>query len=109
VRDIELPHPAIDVAGGSDRPLPLERLSIDGRGGKAGYEDEDLGRIGERDRVQRHIRQDIVRDVVDENEKERQTAKEIKAQIAPGALLRRGAVEGGLRTRKHDDGASDAN
>src|SRR5438105_1450223 len=48
VRDIELPHPAIDVAGGGDWPLPLERLSIDGRGSVARYEDEDLGSVGER-------------------------------------------------------------
>src|SRR5262249_27473019 len=109
VSHIELPHPVIDVARRGDWPLPLERLSIDGRGGVAGYENEDLRRVGERDRVQRHIRQDVVRDVVDENEKERQTAKEIKAQIAPGALIRRGAVERGSCTLKHRHAASDAN
>ncbi len=87
VRDVELPRPAIDVAGGGDWPLPLERLSIDGRRGIAGYEDEDLRRVGECDRVQRDIRQDVIRNMVDENEQERQTAKEVKPQVAPGALI----------------------
>jgi len=37
--------------------------------------------------MQRYIRQDIIWNVVDEDEKERQTAKEVEPQIAPALLI----------------------
>jgi hypothetical protein len=37
--------------------------------------------------MQRYIRQDIIWNVVDEDEEERQTAKKVESQIAPALLI----------------------
>jgi hypothetical protein len=37
--------------------------------------------------MQRYIRQDVIWNVVDEDEKQRQTAKKVESQIAPALLI----------------------
>src|SRR6516225_7643509 len=83
VCDIELPNPATDLARCGDSSMSLQSPSINRGRGVTRDKDKDLSSVGKCDRMQRYIRQDIIWNVVDENEKERQTAKEVEPQIAP--------------------------
>src|SRR5215472_9260357 len=78
VCDIELPNPAIDLSGRGDASLPLQSPSVNRGGGVARNKDEDLGGIGKCNRMQRYIRQDIIWNVVDEDDKQRQTPEEVE-------------------------------
>src|SRR5215467_3348123 len=76
--DVELPNAAIDLSGRRDASLPLQSPSVNCGGGVAGDKDEDFGGIGKCNRMQRYIRQDIIWNVVDEDEKQRQTPEEVE-------------------------------
>jgi hypothetical protein len=91
VRDVELPDAAVDLRGGHDRSAPLQCLTVNGGGSEAGNEDEDFRRIAERERLQGEIGQDVIGDVIEEDEDERETAKQIEPQIAPA---RRSSIDG---------------
>src|SRR5919204_6210534 len=51
--------------------------------------------------LQCQIREDVIRNVVDEDENQRQTAKQIKPEIAPAPLMRITAVARALRVSVH--------
>src|SRR4029453_17587928 len=87
VCDVELPNPAIDLSGRRDASLPLQSSSVNCGGGGAGNKDESPGGIGKCNRMQRYIRQDIIWNMVDEDEKQRQTPEEVEPYIAPAWLL----------------------
>jgi hypothetical protein len=70
VCDIELPNSAIDLTRRGDASLPLQSPSVNRGSGVAGNKDEDLGSVEKCNRVQCYIRQDIIRNVVDEDEKQ---------------------------------------
>src|SRR5262249_5531086 len=70
VGDIELPNPAVDLSRRGDASLALQGPSVNCGSGVARNEDEDLGSVGKCNRVQCCIRQDIIRNVVDEDEKQ---------------------------------------
>src|SRR5215471_14925813 len=78
VCDIELPNPAIDLSGRGDASLPLQSSSVNCGRGVAGNKDEDLGGIGKCNRMQRYIREDVIWNVVDEDEEQRQTPEEVE-------------------------------
>src|SRR5262249_3297365 len=61
-----------------DASLPLQSPSVNRGGGVARNKDEDLGGIGKCNRMQRYIRQDIIWNVVDEDDKQRQTPEEVE-------------------------------
>ena len=82
MRDVKLPGAAQDLRGGVERALVDQPPAIGERRGKSGNEDEDLGRVEEPDRLEGEITQDIFGDMVDENEYQRQAAKEIETQVA---------------------------
>ena len=86
VSDVELPNPATDLARCGDSSMSLQSPSINCGRGVTRDKDKDLGSVGKCDRMQRYIRQDIIWNVVDEDEKERQTAKKVESQIAPALL-----------------------
>jgi hypothetical protein len=67
--------------------MSLKSPSINCGRGVTRDKDKDLGSVGKCDRMQRYIRQDIIWNVVDEDEKERQTAKKVESQIAPALLI----------------------
>jgi hypothetical protein len=67
--------------------MPLQSPSINCGCGVPRDKDKNLGSVGKCDRMQRYIRQDIIWNVVDENEKKRQTAKKVESQIAPAPLI----------------------
>src|SRR5260370_33621929 len=101
VCDVELPNPAIDLGRGDDGTAPLESLSVNHGGGVARNKDEHLSGVAKRERLQRQIREDIIRNVVDEDENQRQTAKQIKPEIAPAPLMGITAVARALRVSVH--------
>src|SRR5262249_60666967 len=82
VCDVEVPNPAIDLGRGDDGTSPLQSLSVNYGGGVARNEDEHLGGGAKRERLQRQIRGDGIRNEVDEDENQRQTAKQIKPENA---------------------------
>src|SRR6185437_5355685 len=67
---------------GVEKTLHGKPLAIDDRSRKSGNEDEHLGRIEKFGGLQGEITQDVFRDVVDENEYQRDSAKEIEPDIA---------------------------
>lgn len=69
MRDLEVPNAAIYLCRGDQRPLVLQNLSVDDSRGISRDEDEDFRGVGKCDRVHRYIRQDVIRNVVDEDEK----------------------------------------
>ncbi len=99
MRDIELPDAAIDLRGREKRPVRRKRAAIDQRGGVARDEDEHLGGVVEGDRAQGEIGEHVLGNVVDEDEEQRQAAKEIEPQIACRFRRRLGhAVQRATRT-----------
>ena len=82
MRHIKLPGAAQHLRGGVERAFLDQPPAIGERRGKSGNEDEDLGRVKEPDRLEGEITQDIFGDMVDENEYQRQAAKEIETQVA---------------------------
>src|SRR5262249_29901496 len=59
------------------------------------------GGVAKRERLQRQIREDVIRNVVDEDENQGQTAKQIKPEIAPAPLMGIAAVARALRVSVH--------
>jgi hypothetical protein len=85
VRDIDLPDPAQD-ARGRDHEAGLQHgAAVNERRGIAGDEDEDFGGVAEAVIAEREPGQDIVRQMVDEDQPQRQPAKQIEPQLALGA------------------------
>ena len=82
MRDIELPHAAIDLRRGEKRAVAVQALAIDQCRGVARDEDEHLGRVAERDRVEGEVGQHVLGNMVDEDEEQRQAAKEIEPEVA---------------------------
>ena len=59
----------------------LHRAAVDEGRRVAGDEDEDLGRVGEAVIADRHPVDDVRRDMVDENQPEREAAKQVEPQV----------------------------
>src|SRR5206468_11113219 len=74
VRRIELPNSTIYLRCSNEPPLSPQSLSIKYGGSVTRNEDEDFSGIRKCERMQSSVRQDIIRNVVDEDEEERQTA-----------------------------------
>src|SRR6478752_9161921 len=82
MRDINLPC-ALEHARGSDnKTILLHRAAIDKGGGIPGYEDENLGRVAEPIVTDGNPTDRVRRDVIEENQPEREAAEQIKPEIA---------------------------
>ncbi len=82
MRDIDLPDPPQDPRG-RDHDADLQhRAAIDERRGVAGDEDEDLGGVGKSVIADREPGQDVRRQMIDEDQPEREPAKQIEPQLA---------------------------
>ena len=66
VGDVELPHSVVHAYPGNNETLTLHGATVHHAGGIAGDQDEDLGSIGEHHRLKRKLRQNVVREVIDE-------------------------------------------
>ncbi len=82
MRDINLPDPAQD-ARGRDHEAGFEHgAAVNERGGVAGDENENFGGVRESVIADREPGQDIGRQMVDEDQPQRQPPKQIKPQFA---------------------------
>ena len=82
VGDVELPQSVVHADPSNKETLTLHGATVHHAGGIAGDQDEDLGSIGEHHRLKRKLRQDVVREVIEEDAEEGKTAEEIKPEIA---------------------------
>src|SRR5438876_9108632 len=80
--DIELPNAAINLRAREDHAAVLHAATVNHRRSVARDEDKDLGRVAKANRREGEIAKLIFRDMIDEDKKERQAAKEVEAKIA---------------------------
>src|SRR5262249_8816118 len=85
VGDVDLADPLADAARAGPEAIALEPPTEGERRGIAGNEDEYLGRVREAEILERQVGENVARDVIDEDEDQRQAAKEIEARIARAA------------------------
>jgi hypothetical protein len=78
MRDIDLPDPPQDARGGDHEAGFQHGAAIDERRGIAGDEDEDLGGVGKAVIADRQPGQEVGRKMVDEDQPQRQPAKQIE-------------------------------
>jgi hypothetical protein len=100
VRDVELPDAMADAHGRDEEALALHAPAIHHAGGVAGDQDEHLGRVAEHERLDGKLRQEVVREVVEEDRDQGDTAEEIQPQVAfhPVPPFVRGAGPTGPRS-----------
>ena len=82
MRDIDLPDPAQDPRGRDHEAGFQHGAAIDERRGIAGDEDEDFGGVGKTVIADREPGQKVRRQMVDEDQPQRQAAKQIEPQFA---------------------------
>jgi hypothetical protein len=82
MRDIELPGTPQYLCPGIEKSFGSKPLPIDDGGGKSRNKNENLGGIKKLRRLQGKIAQYIFWDVIDENENQGDSAKEIEPDIA---------------------------
>ena len=84
VRDVDLPGALEHAGAGDDEAVLAHGAAIDEGRGVAGDEDEDFGGVGKAVIADGDPAHRIGRNVVEEDQPEREAAKQIKPQIAFG-------------------------
>ena len=84
VRDIDLPGALQDAGARDDEAALAHRAAVDEGRGIAGDEDEDLGRVAEAVIADGEPGDDVVRDMVEEDQPEREPAEQVEPQVASG-------------------------
>ena len=79
---IDVADPLEDAGDAALEALALEHAAIGQHGGEPGKQHENLGSVRKSEVPQGELGENVVGHVVDENEKQRQTAKEINSQVA---------------------------
>ena len=98
MRHVDLPRAFPDAGRRDDEAALQHGAAVDEGRGVAGDEDEDLGGVAEAVIADGEPGDDVVRNVVEEDQPERQPAEQIEPQIAPGSGRRdRCPLEGGDR------------
>ncbi len=82
MRDIDLPDPPQNPRGRHHKARLQHRAAVDEGGGIAGDEDEDFGGVGKPVIADREPGQDVGRQMVDEDQPQREPAKQIEPQFA---------------------------
>jgi len=85
VRDIELPDAAVDARRGTHPALARHHAGIGDHRGIARDEDEDFRGVAKTVIAHGQPAHDIGRDVVDEDEPQRQPAEQVEPDIATGS------------------------
>ena len=86
MRHIDLPGALEHAGGGDDEAVRLHGAAIDEGRGVAGDEDEDLGGVAETVIADGDPAHRIGRNMVEEDQPEREPAEQIKPQIAFGCV-----------------------
>ena len=97
MRDIDLPDPAQDARGRDHEAGLQHRAAVDEGGGVAGDEDEDFGGVGKAVIADGEPGQDVGRQMVDEDQPQRQPAKQVEPQFALAGRRQRDGGRGGGR------------
>ena len=84
VRDVDLPGALQDARARDDEAALAHGAAIDEGRGVAGDEDEDFGGVAEAVVADGEPGDDVVRNVIEEDQPERQPAKQVEPQIASG-------------------------
>ena len=82
VRHVDLPRPPQDAGARDDEAALAHFLAVDEGGGVAGDEDEDFGRVAEAVVAERDPGHEVRRNVVEEDQPERDPAEQIEPQVA---------------------------
>ncbi len=99
-RAVDLHRTAHEALLRGARAVPLGNRAIGARGREAAEKDEDLGRIAQRERVQRDARQHARADVIDDDHQQHDAAEEIDFDQA--AAARRCKRGGRRRAQRHE-------
>src|SRR5439155_12738514 len=86
VGDVKLPSAAQHLRHGVQRAAADQAPAVDQRRRVSGNEDEDLGRVEKRHRLQSKITENVFRNMVDKNQYQRQAAEKIETKIAGRGL-----------------------
>ena len=84
MRDVDLPCALEHPRGGNDETMLLHRTAVDKGRGIAGDENENLGRVAEAIVADGNPADRIGRNVIEEDQPEREAAEQIKPEIAFG-------------------------
>jgi formate dehydrogenase assembly factor FdhD len=81
MRDVKLPDSMVNAQPRYQKTLALHGAAVYHAGCISGDENENLGRVGEHNRLNGELGQNIIGEVIDENAKEGEAAKKIKPEV----------------------------